>query len=158
MSNISIILAILSISICILLSIIIYNAATRWITLLIVPFLCIAAYLGYNSAEDLKGSATSNIYKNEALFIAGTVTQKYIYVLVQPLSTDEPILMMLPYNDSLAQNIAEAAKNLCEGKPQATSGFPTNEAGQTDDRKDGTQSDVDSFQVYDFNANKGKLK
>jgi hypothetical protein len=106
----------------------------------------------------LKGHATKNIHKDDAMFIAGNVTQKEIYILVQPLSADEPLLMVRPFNENLAQQITEAAKNMCEGKPQAVRGTPSNSQGENNEKHDGVASDVDSLEIYEFNVGKGRVK
>ena len=159
MNTISIVLVILSISVCVLLTIVVYNPATRWTAWFITPVLCIAAYLGYSSAEDLKGSATRNVYKDDAVFLGSSVTQKWIYVLIQPVNIDEPILMALPFTETLAKQMTEANQNLCEGKPQGTRGVQGTAAGDPSDQNEqSVKSGVLSLEVYDFTARIGRMK
>lgn len=154
MSSITLVIAILSISTCILLSIVAYNRATRWIAAVIIPALCVAAYLGWNSAEDLKGYATTKIYEDDALFLGSVAAPpKFIYVWVQPLNTDETILMSVPFSESFAVRMAQANKDLCEGKPQGVKG-----QGKKSNREDAKEADefLDgngpvTLEVYDFN-------
>lgn len=154
MSSITLIIAILSISTCILLAIVAFNRATRWIAAVIIPALCMAAYLGWNSAEDLKGYATTKIYEDDALFLGSfAAPPKYVYVWVQPLNTDETILMSVPFTESFAVQMAKANKNLCEGKPQGIKGRGTksnkDDAKEADDFLDG--NGPVTLEVYDFN-------
>ena len=153
MNAIGVVILILSISICILLAIVVYNKATRWIATLIVPLLCVAGYFGWTSAEDLKGRATSNVYSDRALFLGSFASPpQRIYVWIQPLDTDEPILMSVPFTENLAQRMAQANKDMCEGKPQATRGVPGQGKSDDDDEKNKNgQGNNPSLEVYDFN-------
>lgn len=153
MSTITIVIAILAISTCILLAIVAYNPTTRWIAALIIPALCIAAYLGWNSAEDLKGYATTNIYEDDSLFLGSVAAPpRYIYVWIQPLNRDDTILMSVPYTESLAVKMSEANKNLCEGKPQGVKGRNKKSNGElsNDMKNTGNTNGSETLEVYDF--------
>lgn len=152
MTSLAAVIIILAISVCILLAIVVYNKATRWIAALIVPLLCIAAYLGWNSAESLKGWPTKNVYNDDALYLGSMAAPpKYIYVWVQPLATDEPILMSMPFTQQLAEKLAQANKDLCEGKPQGTRGAKLGENSSETDNTDGQLSGSKSIEIYEFN-------
>lgn len=160
MNTISLVIIILSISICILLAVIVYNKTTRWITAFIVPLLCIAGYLGWSSAEDLKGHATSKVYSDNAMFLGSVANPpQRIYVWIQPLDTNEPLLMSLPFTEKLARRMAQANKDVCDGKPQATKGTPGNkESGDEDENDESGQRSTPSLEVYDFNILIGPMK
>lgn len=154
MSSISIVIAILSISVCILLAIVVYNKATRWIAALIVPSLCIAAYLGYGSAEDLKGLPTKRMYLDNALLLGSSAAPpQWIYVWIQPLDTSEPLLISVPFTERLAKQMAQANKDICEGKPQGVKGIPSNDkqGDEDDDSNDQGRSYHQTLEIYDFN-------
>lgn len=153
MSAVSIVIAILSISVCILLAIVAYNKATRWISVLVVPMLCVAAYLGWTSAEDLKGKPTKNLYTENAMLLGSSASPpQWIYVWIQPLDTSEPLLMSIPFTERLAKQMAQANKDMCEGKPQGVKGIPRKGDPSTDeDAEEQGQGNSPTLEVYDFN-------
>ena len=159
MTNLAAVLAILSISICILLAIVVYNRTTRWIAALVIPMICVAAYLGWNSANDIKGYPTKKIYQEDALYLGSIAAPpKYIYVWIQPLATDEPILMAMPFTQSKAEQMAKANKDLCEGKPQGTRGRSGTDGSTEEGNTDSQLSGKDSLEVYEFTIKTGPLK
>lgn len=153
MNSIGLVIVILSISISILLAIVVYNKTTRWIAALVVPLLCVAGYIGWNSAEDLKGRATNIVYEESAMFLGSVANPPHkIYVWIQPLDSNEPLLMSLPFTERLAKRMAQANKDVCEGKPQATKGVPGNGESEDDDSSsEKGQTSTPSLEVYDFN-------
>ena len=136
----------------ILLGVVVYNKTTRWVAALIVPFLCYAGYLGWQAAEDLKGSPTRKVYKDDAMYLGSSLNPpKFIYVMIQPLNTDEPILMGLPFTESLAQKMAQANKNMCEGRQTGTrgSGNPVGEEEGNETNNFGQRGEP-TIEIYDF--------
>ena len=75
---------------------------------------------------------------------------KYIYVLIQPVNTEEPIFMSLPFTESLAKKMALANKNLCEGKQTGTrgSGNPTGEEEGDETESFGQQGEP-TIEIYE---------
>lgn len=162
MDTISIVITILVVSICILLAIVVYNNATRWVAAVILPMLCLAGYLGWNSADDLRGKPTKKLYNDDAMFLGSTVDMpNYIYVWIQPLGGAEPILISMPFSQKLAAKMAQANKDMCEGKPQGVRPGDADDSDEDADDRDEQakgKTGAKTMEIYEFNIRINPVK
>lgn len=122
------------------------NLYKRRIVAVIIPIICLAMYLSWQGAEEIKGHPTTIMPINEFEILAIIQNPpKVIYYLISPLGRSEPMLIVRPWTSGESKEAGIIDETLRKKKRQEAK-------IHTGERNDNT------LEHYDFREEQGFIK